>query len=99
MAVDDGRVVGFADLVDGGLLDTLFVHPDAGGRGVGLMLVEAVMDRARDVRECRVVTKASRVARAMFERLGFIVARENTDNIVRRASAELRPACGVAPSV
>lgn len=79
----DGRVVGFADLADGGLLDLLFVHPDAGGRGVARALVTAVLDHAREVGPARVVTHASRAACAAFERFGFVVDAENSQNMVR----------------
>lgn len=79
----DGRVVGFCDLADDGLLDMLFVHPDAGGRGVARALVTAVLDHARQVGVARVVTHASRAARPAFEKFGFVVDAENSENMVR----------------
>lgn len=39
MAELEGRAVGFADLRDDGLLERLFVHPDAGGRRTARTLV------------------------------------------------------------
>ena len=79
----EGRIVGFADLCDGGLLDMLFVHPDAGERGVARALVSAVLDHARRNGVPQVTTYASRAARAVFERLGVVVDRENSENQVR----------------
>lgn len=79
----EGRVVGFADLCDGGLLDMLFVHPDADGRGAARALVSAVLDHARQIGLSRVVAHASRPARPVFEGLGFAVVRENPENRVR----------------
>ncbi|MHA6523314.1 GNAT family N-acetyltransferase [Tessaracoccus sp. G1721] len=83
VAVAGERVVGFSDLTDDGVLDMLFVHPDAGGQGVARMLVEAVLDEARRRGLTRVVTHASRTARPAFERFGFVVDRENPDNLTR----------------
>lgn len=77
------RVVGFSDLVDEHLLDMLFVHPDAGGRGVARALVSAVLDRAAGRGVSRVVTHASRAARPALESFGFVVVQENPDNLVR----------------
>ena len=84
VAVQRERVVGFSDLTDDGVLDMLFVHPDVGGRGMARMLVEAVLEEARRRGVSRVVTHASRTARAAFERLGFVVDRENAENWTRR---------------
>ena len=83
VAVAGERVVGFSDLTDDGVLDMLFVHPDAGGRGVARMLVEAVLNEARRRGLTRVVTHASRTAWPAFERFGFVVERENPDNSTR----------------
>lgn len=79
----DGEVAGFSDLTADGLLDMLFVHPEFGRRGVGRLLVEAVLKEAqrRGLNEVR--THASRAARPAFERLGFIVDHENEDNWIR----------------
>lgn len=83
VAVQGERVVGFSDLTDDGVLDMLFVHPDVGGQGVARLLVGAVPAEARRRGVSRVVTHASRTARAAFERLGFVVDRENAENWTR----------------
>ena len=80
VAVIDERVVGFSDVLPDGLLDMLFVHPDAGGRGVARALVDAVIGRARELGLRRLHTHASRTARPAFERFGFVVDRENPEN-------------------
>ena len=71
VAVDGERVIGFADLEEGGHVDMTFVDPDFGGRGVATALLDAVivLARARDVR--RVTVFASITARPFFERRGF----------------------------
>lgn len=83
VAVVDGAVAGFADVTDAGLVDMLFVHPDHTGRGVARLLLTAVIDTARTRGLTRLHTHASRTARPVFERLGFITDRLNDSNWIR----------------
>lgn len=83
VAVAEDRVVGFSDLTDDGVLDMLFVHPEFGGLGVARSLVTAVLQEARRRGFARVETHASRTARPAFERFGFLVVKENPDNMTR----------------
>jgi putative acetyltransferase len=78
VAVEDDQVVGFTDLVDGALLDMLYVDPSVGGRGVGTALVEAVLSLARERGTDAVETYASLTARALFERHGFVVVEQRS---------------------
>lgn len=78
-----GTIAGFGDLTADGVLDMLYVHPDFGGQGVARELVTAVLEHARQRGLDLVRTHASRAARPVFERLGFVVDRENTENWVR----------------
>jgi putative acetyltransferase len=48
VAVEERRVAGFSDLVDGTLLDMLFVDPDFGRRKVAAKLISAIVDVAQD---------------------------------------------------
>lgn len=79
----DGRVVGFSDLLPDGLVDMLFVHPDVGGRGVARALLTAVEDEARARGLTGLRTHASRRARPVFERLGWVVTVDRRDNTAR----------------
>ncbi|MEU4392564.1 GNAT family N-acetyltransferase [Kribbella sp. NPDC023855] len=83
VATIDSRVVGFSDVTADGLLDMLFVHSEAGGRGVGRALVEAVITKARQLGLSRLHTHASRTALPAFQRYGFKVERSNPDNWIR----------------
>jgi putative acetyltransferase len=83
VATIERRVVGFSDVTDDGLLDMLFVHPDAGGRGVARALVDAVVAKARELGLSELHTHASRTARPAFERFGFEVERANAENWIR----------------
>lgn len=79
----DGTVVGFSDLLPDGLVDMLFVHPDAGGRGSARALLTAVEAEARTRGLPELRTFASRRARPVFERLGFVVVADRVDNTAR----------------
>ena len=83
VATIDGRVVGFSDVTDDGLLDMLFVHSEAGGSGVARALVGAVVAKARELGLAQIHTHASRTAMPAFKRFGFEVERANPDNRIR----------------
>ncbi|WP_159621072.1 GNAT family N-acetyltransferase [Ruania rhizosphaerae] len=89
----EGVVVGFADLTPDGLVDMVFVHPRAGGRGIARALLTAVMHDARAWGLTELRTFASRSAQPAFERLGFVVVADRPDNMVRGVAvpnAEMR---------
>jgi putative acetyltransferase len=69
----NGTVVGFSDFTDDGLLDMLFVHPGAGGRGVARALVTRILHEAAAAGHQRLHVHASLTARPAFERFGFTV--------------------------
>ena len=82
VAIVDGKVVGFVDLLDDGLVGMLFVHPEVGRRGVARRLVDTVKQEARSAGLSTLHTHASRTARPAFERLGFRVRAARPDNVV-----------------
>ncbi|WP_213003796.1 GNAT family N-acetyltransferase [Winogradskya consettensis] len=69
----DAAVVGFSDFIDDGLLDMLFVHPDAGGRGVARALVTRILREAAAAGHQGLYVHASLTAKPAFERFGFAV--------------------------
>ncbi|BDZ64838.1 GNAT family N-acetyltransferase [Agromyces mangrovi Wang et al. 2018] len=86
-----GGVVSFGDMDEYGVraewpgldraggIRLLGVSPDAQGRGIGRMLIEACVLRARAAGLDQIVlhsTEPMRVARAMYERLGFAASPE-----------------------
>jgi putative acetyltransferase len=76
LADEAGRAVGFADLEASGHIDRLFVSADHQGRGVGRLLLSAVMAEARRLGVARLFTEASITARPFFESHGFVVLAE-----------------------
>lgn len=82
VAVVDGEVAGFADFLDDGLLDMLFVHPNHARIGLARALVTTVQREARSAGLVTLHTHASRTARPAFERLGFRTIKERPGNVV-----------------
>ena len=78
VAVDNREVVGFSDLVDGTLLDMLYVEPRYAGRGVGSALISTIVRLARAGGASVLETDASLTARPVFERYGFAVVTQQT---------------------
>jgi GNAT superfamily N-acetyltransferase len=76
VAVDDGRLVGFATLGPVGAgaveLEDLFVDPDSMRRGIGRALVAEAAARARASGALRVDVTANPDARAFYASVGFV---------------------------
>lgn len=78
VAEENDEIIGFAELEEGGCVDTFFVRRDAVGRGVGRRLYMAVEKEARSRGIEKIFTEASITARPFFERQGFRVVCEQT---------------------
>lgn len=76
VAVASGTVVGFGDVDAAGHIDMLFVHPDAGRRGVGTVLLATLTDLARAAEAAVMSAHVSITARPFFTAHGFTVVRE-----------------------
>ena len=86
VAEDATGPVGFAGVDDDGLVASLYVRPDRARQGIGALLLGAVLERAaaRGVR--RFETRASALARPLFERFGFTVV---APEVVERGGARV----------
>lgn len=78
VAVSGGQIAGFASValhpvaaLEAGEVDQLFVRPRHGGRGIALLLLEAVSAAAGAAGLPELVTHASWRAVPVFERAGF----------------------------
>ena len=74
VAEEDGRVLGFAALVDAEL-DALFVEPELWGRGIGRALIDRSVHLARR-KGLTLTVVASPTARVFYEKCGFAVEGE-----------------------
>jgi putative acetyltransferase len=73
-----GEPVGFGELEPGGHLDRLFVAADHLRRGIGQMILEALIAEARRRSIARLTVDASITARRFFERAGFRTVAQQT---------------------
>jgi putative acetyltransferase len=81
VAVAGDELLGFSDLVDGRLLDMLYVEPRAGRRGVATALLGRIVSLARAGEAVEIETYASLTARPFFERHGFVVIEQRTPRV------------------
>lgn len=70
VVLQDGRLVGFADL-DGNYLDRLYVHHAYQGQGIAGLLCDALEQHAKKEGQGEVITHASITARPFFEKRGY----------------------------
>jgi amino-acid N-acetyltransferase len=90
--------IGLERYGSGGLLRSAVVRPGDQGTGIGAMLVQALLERARDggLREVYLLTTT---AERWFPRFGFTpIEREQVPDAVR-ASVEFREACPASAAV
>ena len=73
VAEQDGQIVGFGDMDDGGYLDRLYVHRDYQRQGIAAALCDALEQACRQE---RLETHASITARPFFKQRGYRVVRQ-----------------------
>src|ERR1700679_1203010 len=76
VAIVEGGPVGFGSL-KGDVIDMLFVDPAVAGRGVGAMLLDALVKLAGARGVKKLTSEVSDTARPTFEKQGFIAERRN----------------------
>ncbi len=74
----DGKIVGYSDLQENGLIDHFFCHHEHQGRGVGRQLMEHVLRMGKLQGITRFYSEVSITARPFYERFGFNVIQEQT---------------------
>jgi putative acetyltransferase len=78
VATLDGEPVGFASLKDGAVIDMLYVHPEAAGRGVAAALLDALEKLAAARGATSLTTEASDTALPVFAGRGYVPQQRNT---------------------
>jgi putative acetyltransferase len=81
VAAEGDELLGFSDLVDGRVLDMLYVDPSAGRRGIATALLTEIVSLARYAGVPEIETYASLTARPLFERHGFEVIEEREPSV------------------
>ncbi|TQO97161.1 GNAT family N-acetyltransferase [Vibrio cholerae] len=74
----DGKIVGYSDLQENGLIDHFFCHHEHQGRGVGRQLMEHALRMGKLQGITRFYSEVSITARPFYERFGFKVTQEQT---------------------
>lgn len=86
VAVEDGKIVGFAELESNGHIDYFYSHHEWQGKGVGRMLYSAIETEAIRQKMSRLYADVSVVAKGFFLKQGFEVLKEQ-NNIICGAPA------------
>ncbi len=73
VALVDDHIVGYADLQPTGYIDHFFVAAEAGGQGVGGMLMRRILARAAELGLRELSSDVSLAAQPFFARFGFEV--------------------------
>ncbi|EOX4200556.1 GNAT family N-acetyltransferase [Vibrio cholerae] len=71
-----GKIVGYSDLQENGLIDHFFCHHEHQGQGVGRQLMEHVLGMGELQGITRFYSEVSITARPFYERFGFKVIQE-----------------------
>ena len=85
VATLDGTAIGFIELEADGHIDCLYVDMGYQGMGVGSELLMHALKSANQRRMTHLYTEASKVARPIFERFGFVY--RNTNHIQLRGQS------------
>ena len=76
VVIQDGKIIGYADIQPDGLIDHFFCHHEFQGQGVGSTLFAAIEKEARDNGILEIYSNVSITARPFFEAMGFSVKKE-----------------------
>ena len=76
VADDGGVIAGFGELETSGHIDCFYCHKDYQGQGVGRRLYQTIEIKALNLSLPRLFVEASITARPFFERMGFLIIKE-----------------------
>jgi len=82
VADDGGVILGFGELETNGHIDCFYIHKDYQGQGVGRQIYQTIESKALDLSLPRLFLEASITARPFFERMGFVMVKEQ--QVIRR---------------
>jgi len=76
VVIQDGKIIGYADIQPDGYIDHFYCHHEFQGRGVGSMLFAALEKKVKDNTISKMYSNVSLTARPFFEAMGFSVEKE-----------------------
>ncbi len=76
VAIQEGKIVGYADIQADGYIDHFYCHHEFQGQGVGSALFTALEEEARANGILEMFSNVSITARPFFEDMGFSVEKE-----------------------
>ncbi len=83
---DGGKMAGFATLAHGSYIDLFYIHKDYQRQGLARRLFAEIEQTAISMGQLRLTSHVSITARPFFERMGFVVVKEQK---VMRQGVEL----------
>jgi putative acetyltransferase len=86
------RVVGYADVQPNGYIDHFYVAADAGGQGVGGLLMRRLLARAEELRLAELTSHVSLTAQPFFAHFGFELVEQRVFDVrgVQMRNAAMR---------
>lgn len=78
IAVENSRILGFADLEEPDYFDRLYLLPQAQHRGIAAKLADQIEEQARCLGAPRITVHASKTALKFFQQRGYRILREQT---------------------
>lgn len=78
VAIDHGKIVGFADMTHAGHIDHLYVHQKYQGQGVSVRLFKKLEEEAKKLHLPELTLEASIMAKTIAERQGFTLVHEQS---------------------
>ena len=76
VVINDGKIIGYADIQSDGYIDHFYCHHEFQGQGVGSMLFATLEKEARKNGILDMYSNVSITARPFFEAMGFSVEKE-----------------------
>ena len=79
VAVFSGKVIGYTDLQDDGLIDHFFVHGEFQGKGAGSKLMEAILNKGKSYP--KLYSNVSHTAKPLYLKYGFLVEKVKNEDV------------------
>ena len=79
IAMSSGKVIGYTDLQEDGLIDHFYVHGEFQGKGAGTKLMEVVLHKGKNYP--KLYSHVSHTAKPFYLKYGFSVAKVKNEEV------------------